>query len=199
MGCTGLWPLPENRSPRRRKSTTLLRKSLAIILALRKFSMYVEGTTFVIETDYQALAWLSRLNEPSGRLAKWALVLQAYGYIVHYRRGSTNVVADAFSCAPLTVSSSHEGSVPIVSTGIPDALPRTTKSMGTGTSNSPERSLACTHLVCWTPPRAQTFLLLSPSYQIGGTGTSNSPEQEVYTMLSGAIPGVRKYTLRAQA
>lgn len=82
--------------------STTEKECLAIIFALSKFDMFVDGTTFVVETDHMALVWLQRLREPSGRLARWALTLQRYTYVVRYRKGSSNVVADALSRAPVS-------------------------------------------------------------------------------------------------
>lgn len=92
--------------PAEKNYSTAEKECLAIIFALRKFHMYVEGTTFEVQSDHQALSWLSRIQEPSGRLARWALTLQQYDYVVRYRKGSTNVVADALSRAPPVGSAS---------------------------------------------------------------------------------------------
>ncbi|XP_064468475.1 uncharacterized protein LOC135379159 [Ornithodoros turicata] len=63
--------------------------------------MYLDGAKFAIQTDHQALAWLSRLKNPAGRLARWSLTLQRYDFSIEYRRGTSNKVADALSRAPL--------------------------------------------------------------------------------------------------
>ncbi|KAM7314905.1 uncharacterized protein ISCGN_004689 [Ixodes scapularis] len=81
--------------------STCEQECLDIVFALKRFDIHVDGTTFTIETDRQSLICLSRLREPAGRLARWALLLQKYDYVVRYRKGSTNVVADALSRAPV--------------------------------------------------------------------------------------------------
>lgn len=50
---------------------------LAIIFALCKFDVYVDGTTFVVKTDHQALTWLLRLS-----------------HVIHYHSMKTNATAD---------------------------------------------------------------------------------------------------------
>lgn len=87
------------------------RECLAIVFALRKFDVYLDGTKFVVQTDHSALTWLMRLREPSGRLARWALLIQHYDFSVQYRKGSSNVVADALSRAPLSLPASAERDV----------------------------------------------------------------------------------------
>uniref|UniRef100_A0A224Z7U7 RNA-directed DNA polymerase n=1 Tax=Rhipicephalus zambeziensis TaxID=60191 RepID=A0A224Z7U7_9ACAR len=84
------------------------KECLAIIFALKKFDMFLDGTEFVIQTDHQALSWLKRLPNPSGRLARWALTLQRYDYVIEYKKGSTNTVADALSRAPLSIETQVE-------------------------------------------------------------------------------------------
>ena len=44
-----------------------------------------------------ALKWLHNLKNPTGRLARWALELPEFDYEVTYRKGSSNLVPDAFS------------------------------------------------------------------------------------------------------
>lgn len=68
---------------------------------MKKFSYYLEGVEFTIETDHQALTWLSRLDQPSGRLARWAMTIQGYRMNIIYKRGKYNQQADALSRAPV--------------------------------------------------------------------------------------------------
>lgn len=88
-------------TPPERNYTVTEKECLAIMFALRKFDMYLDGAKFTVQTDHQALTWLKRLNNPAGRLARWCLTLQSYDFSVEYRRGTSNRVADALSRAPL--------------------------------------------------------------------------------------------------
>ncbi|KAM7311134.1 uncharacterized protein ISCGN_008041 [Ixodes scapularis] len=116
-------------TPAETRYTVTVRECLAMVFALRKFDMFVDGTTFVIETDHAALRWLTRLREPAGRLARCALTLQRYDYVVRYRKGSTNVVADAVSRAPVACASPAESESQTKS--VIASEPRTAPSNGT--------------------------------------------------------------------
>ncbi|PIK34536.1 hypothetical protein BSL78_28635 [Apostichopus japonicus] len=61
------------------------------------------GSSTVVYTDHQALVWMLRAKALKGRLMRWALRLQEFDYIIHYRPGSQNVVPDALSRAVIGV------------------------------------------------------------------------------------------------
>lgn len=84
-------------SPAQRKYSTTEKECLAVILAVEKFRCYVEGVEFDVITDHASLKWLHNLKDPAGRLARWAVRLQAYNYTLLYRKGKLNVVPDALS------------------------------------------------------------------------------------------------------
>jgi len=79
------------------------KECLAIIWTIRKLRCYLEGYRFEVITDHLALKWLNSIDNPTGRIARWALELQQYQFDVTYRRGSQNIVADALSRQPLEV------------------------------------------------------------------------------------------------
>ncbi|KAH8320338.1 hypothetical protein KR059_003817, partial [Drosophila kikkawai] len=77
------------------------KECLAILWAIRKMRCYLEGYRFEVVTDHLALKWLNSIDNPTGRIARWALELQQYQFDVQYRRGKFNIVADALSRQPL--------------------------------------------------------------------------------------------------
>lgn len=70
---------------------------LAVVWGIRKLRNYLEGYQFTVVTDHQSLKWLQRLEEPTGRLARWLFELQQYDFDLRYRKGQLNKVADALS------------------------------------------------------------------------------------------------------
>lgn len=79
---------------------------LGVILAIEKFRPYVEGSKFRVITDHHSLLWLKGLKDPTGRLARWALRLQAYDFELIHRKGKLHVVPDAISRAILMLTTS---------------------------------------------------------------------------------------------
>lgn len=73
----------------------------ALIWAVKLFRPYLYGRRFQLVTDHSALKWLMTSKNLTGRLHRWALQLQEYDFTIEYRPGSTNVVADALSRAPV--------------------------------------------------------------------------------------------------
>ncbi|KAL6416740.1 hypothetical protein ACFW04_013184 [Cataglyphis niger] len=73
---------------------------LAVVWGIRRMKGYLEGYSFTVITDHQALKWLQRIEAPTGRLARWLFELQQYDLEVKYRKGTLNRVADALSRQP---------------------------------------------------------------------------------------------------
>lgn len=48
-------------------------------------------------TDHAALKWLQNVEQSTGRLARWAKLLQGYSYEILFKAGKKNEVADALS------------------------------------------------------------------------------------------------------
>ncbi|XP_070132608.1 uncharacterized protein [Drosophila bipectinata] len=61
----------------------------------------MEGYQFDVITDHMKLKWLNNIESPLGRIARWVFELQQYDYIISYRKGKLNVVADALSRQPV--------------------------------------------------------------------------------------------------
>lgn len=80
-----------------RNYTVVEKECLALIFAIEKFRPYIEGTKFTCMTDCYSLLWLKKLENPSGRLARWILKLDQFDFELVHRKGSQNVVPDALS------------------------------------------------------------------------------------------------------
>ncbi|WP_165309851.1 hypothetical protein, partial [Enterobacter cloacae complex sp. 4DZ3-17B2] len=52
----------------------------AVLWAVKKYRPYVEGTHFRVITDHSRLQWLRNLRDPTGSLARWAMVMQTYEF-----------------------------------------------------------------------------------------------------------------------
>ena len=73
---------------------------LAVLFAIKQFRIYLYGTHFKVITDHNALNWLMRITDPTGRLARWAIYLQVYNFEIIHRKGVLHSNADALSRPP---------------------------------------------------------------------------------------------------
>ncbi|OWZ08250.1 Retrovirus-related Pol Polyprotein from transposon 17.6 [Phytophthora megakarya] len=78
-------------------------EGLAVVWAVKQFRPYLYGRAFEIITDHAALRWLMTRPNMAGRLQRWSLTLQEYDFVINYRPGATNVMADALTRAPAAV------------------------------------------------------------------------------------------------
>jgi RNase H-like domain found in reverse transcriptase/Reverse transcriptase (RNA-dependent DNA polymerase) len=78
--------------------STTEKELLGLILALKQFDFYVNGSPYPIDivTDHNPLVFLSRVKQ-NQRIIRWSLFLQAYNLKISYLQGCRNVVADALS------------------------------------------------------------------------------------------------------
>jgi hypothetical protein len=83
--------------PCEQRYSTIERELLAIVWAIQKFSLYLYGKKFFLETDHEPLVYL-RTNQPKNhRLLRWSLILQQYDFTIQSVKGTDNVIADCLS------------------------------------------------------------------------------------------------------
>ena len=84
-----------------RNSTTTEREALALVAAsIKKFQPYLHDRKFVVYTDHSSFRWLMNVKDVTGRLARWALLLQQYNFDIVHRPGCQNGNANALSRRP---------------------------------------------------------------------------------------------------
>jgi hypothetical protein len=83
-----------------RNYTVTERECLAVIYSCKQFRVYLHGQEFTVVTDHSSLQWLRNLKEPEGRLARWALKMQAYNYNIIHKAGIIHQNADGLSRLP---------------------------------------------------------------------------------------------------
>ena len=80
-----------------RNYSAIEHEALAIVQRVKHFRTYLQGSKFTIETDHNPLTQLGNLKDCHGRLARCALSLQQYDFIIVHRSGSKNANADGLS------------------------------------------------------------------------------------------------------
>lgn len=69
----------------------------ALIRALETWQHYLWPKEFVIHTDHEALKHLRGQTKLNKRHAKWVEFLESFPYVIKYKQGKENIVADALS------------------------------------------------------------------------------------------------------
>ena len=81
------------------KYSTVEKETLALILAVQQFEVYVTAGEFPVQvyTDHNPLTFLGKMKNKNQRLVRWSLFLQEYNLDIKHIPGKQNVVADALS------------------------------------------------------------------------------------------------------
>lgn len=87
-----------NRAERNYSATE--REALAVIDGIKRFQPYLYGRKFTIHTDHNALKWLMSIKDPTGRVARWSLLIQQFDFDIVHKPGVLNTNADALSRRP---------------------------------------------------------------------------------------------------
>ena len=73
------------------------KEGLAVVEGFRHFHTYLYGNVTTVITDHSPLVYIKNNTKLTGRVARWAILLQNYDYDVIYKKGSENTNADALS------------------------------------------------------------------------------------------------------
>ena len=79
------------------KESAYTRELYAITQALAKFRHYLFGHRFVIRTDHKSLKELLEQNLHTPEQHKWLHKFLGFDFVIQYKPGKENVVADALS------------------------------------------------------------------------------------------------------
>jgi hypothetical protein len=69
----------------------------ALVIAIQKWRPYLLGKPFVVRTDQQSLKFLLEQKVGTPFQQKWITKLLGYDFVVEYKKGAENRVADALS------------------------------------------------------------------------------------------------------
>ncbi|CAF4461630.1 unnamed protein product [Didymodactylos carnosus] len=87
--------------PCERKYSAPERECLAIVWGTQHFRPYLEGRSFEVWTEHRSLTWLKNIKDPTSRLARWAMKLDAYDMVIKHRPERANSNTDTLSRYPL--------------------------------------------------------------------------------------------------
>ena len=82
-----------------RNYSTVEKETLALLLGLQHFEVYLSGAyhVIIVYTDHNPLTFIQKMKNTNQRLLRWSLALQEYNLDIRHIRGKDNVVADALS------------------------------------------------------------------------------------------------------
>ena len=100
-----------NKAKRNYCITITKKELLAVRYYVEYFRQCLLGRRFTVRTDHQALVWLCRLKEPSGKVARWIEILSHYDFVIAYRPGRKQGHCDALSRCKTHLSVSAQNKI----------------------------------------------------------------------------------------
>jgi len=76
----------------------------ALVRTLETWQHYLCPKEFVIHSDHESLKHLKGQGKLSRRHAKWVEFIETFPYVIKYRQGKENIMADALSCRYVLLS-----------------------------------------------------------------------------------------------
>lgn len=83
--------------PRETRYSVIEKECLGVVWTITKFSRYLYGRHFSIETDHKPLTVLKTAKSINNRVARWGLTLQEYNFTIKPIKGTENILADILS------------------------------------------------------------------------------------------------------
>ncbi|KAK3018425.1 hypothetical protein RJ639_003446 [Escallonia herrerae] len=80
-----------------RRYTTHEKELLAVVHCLRIWRHYLLGSSFIVQTDNTAVSHFLSQSKLTSKQARWQELLAEFNFMLEYRAGSTNSVADTLS------------------------------------------------------------------------------------------------------
>jgi hypothetical protein len=85
---------------------TVEKEALALITAVRAFSVYFGAQMVTVYTDHSPLQYLQTMRNHNAKLTRWWIELQQFSISILHRAGKDNLLPDLLS-RPSTFDASH--------------------------------------------------------------------------------------------
>src|ERR1043165_1163986 len=83
--------------PHEMRYSTVEKEALALVTAVRTFSVYFGSATVVVYTDHSPLTFVNSMMNSNDKILRWSLELQKYSLDIRHRPGRENLLPDILS------------------------------------------------------------------------------------------------------
>ena len=83
---------------------TIEKEALALVMAVRAFSVYFGASIVTIYTDHCPLKYIQTMQNKNQKLCRWAFEMQQFSFNVQHRAGKDNLLPDMLSRPSMTIS-----------------------------------------------------------------------------------------------
>jgi len=87
--------------PHESRYSTVEKEALALVTAVRTFSVYFGTTPVVVYTDHSPLTFINSMVNSNDKILRWSLELQKYTLDIQHRPGRDNLLPDLLSLPAL--------------------------------------------------------------------------------------------------